>query len=105
VNRDKSQVAPIKDVEFLGFQILRGKIRISTKARKRFKDQVRRLTPRNNGQSMYQIIQHQNAYLQGWVGYYHAQEFRKVFRELDEFIRGRLRSMQLKKWKIIVPCG
>ncbi len=48
---------------------------------------------------MYQIIQHLNKYLQGWVEYYHVQEFRKVFRELDEVIRGRLRSMQLKKWK------
>ena len=38
VNRDKSQVAPVKEVEFLGFQILRGIIRISTKARRRFKN-------------------------------------------------------------------
>ena len=72
---------------------------ISTKARQRFKDQVRRLTPRNNGQAMYQIIHDLNQHLQGWVGYYRLQEFRKVFRELDEFIRSRLRSMQLKKWK------
>ena len=99
VNRDKSQVALVKDVEFLGFQILAGKIRISTKARKRFKDQVRRLTPRNNGQSMHQIIHDLNQYLRGWVGYYRPQEFLRVFRELDEFIRSRLRSMQLKKWK------
>lgn len=99
VNRDKSQVALVKDVEFLGFQILGGKIRISTEARKRFKDQVRRLTPRNNGQSMYQIIHDLNQYLRGWVGYYRLQEFLRVFRELDEFIRSRLRSMQLKKWK------
>ena len=49
VNRDKSQVAPVKDVEFLGFQLLRGKIRISTEARQRFKDRVRELTRRNNG--------------------------------------------------------
>jgi len=40
-----------------------------------------------------------NAYLEGWVGYYRIQEFRKVFGELDGFIRSRLRSMQLKKWK------
>jgi RNA-directed DNA polymerase len=99
VNRDKSQVARVKDVEFLGFEILRGQIRISTKARKRFKDQVRRLTPRNNGQSMYQIIHDLNEYLRGWMGYYRIQECRRVFRELDEFIRSRLRSMQLKKWK------
>jgi group II intron reverse transcriptase/maturase len=99
VNRDKSHVALVKDVEFLGFQILRGKIRISTQARKRFKDQVRRLTPRNNGQSMYPIIHDRNQYLRGWVGYYRLQEFLRVFRELDAFIRSRLRSMQLKKGK------
>jgi len=99
VNLEKSQVALLKDVEFLGFQILRGKIRLSTKAKARFKQEIRRLTPRNNGQSMYQVIRKLNAYLEGWVGYYRIQEFRKVFSELDGFIRSRLRSMQLKKWK------
>ena len=99
VNREKSLVAPVHKVEFCSFQILVGKIRVSTKARIRFKNQVRRLTPRNNGRSMYWVIQHLNRYLQGWVGYFRIQEFRKIFRELDEFIRSRLRSMQLKKWK------
>jgi len=33
VNREKSEVARIKDITFLGFQILRGKIRVSNKAR------------------------------------------------------------------------
>jgi len=99
VNREKSQVALVKYVEFLGFSILREKIRVSTKARKQFKDRVRELTPRNNGRSMYQNIQRLNEYLEGWLSYYRIQEFRRIFRELDEFIRGRLRSMQLKKWK------
>ena len=99
VNRDKSRVAPVKDVEFLGFQILRGQIRISTKARQRFKNQVRDLTRRNNGLSMLQIIRDLSEYLRGWVEYFRIQEFRKVFKELDGFIRSRLRSMQLKKWK------
>lgn len=39
VNREKSQVAPAEDVEFLGFQILQGKIRIGTKARQQFRAQ------------------------------------------------------------------
>jgi len=99
VNLEKSRVAPAKDVEFLGFQVLRGKIRVSTKARKRFKDKVRRLTRRNNGLSMHQNIQNLNEYLMGWVSYYGVQEFKKIFRELDGFVRSRLRSMQLKKWK------
>lgn len=99
VNLDKSQVALVRNVEFLGFQILRGKIRISNKARKHFKQEVRELTPRNNGKSMYQIIKDLNAYLYGWVGYFRIQEFRQILRKLDEFVRNRLRSMQLKKWK------
>jgi group II intron reverse transcriptase/maturase len=99
VNRNKSQVAPAKEVEFLGFQILRGKIRVSTKARQRFKDRIRQLTRRNNGQSMARNIQDLSEYLRGWVGYFRIQEFRTIFGELDGFIRSRLRSMQLKKWK------
>jgi RNA-directed DNA polymerase len=99
VNRDKSRVAPIKDVEFLGFQILRGKIRIGTGARKRFVQEVRTRTRRNNGYSMYEVIRGLNEYLEGWVGYFRIQEFQKIFKELDGFIRSRLRSMQLKKWK------
>jgi RNA-directed DNA polymerase len=99
VNKDKSKVAEIKDVPFLGFQILRGKIRVSNKARVKFKDKIRALTRRNNPLSMYQITQELNKYLRGWVSYFGIQEFRYLFRDLDGWIRSRLRSMQLKKWK------
>ena len=101
VNQEKSRVAPIKGITFLGFQILRGKIRVSTKAKAqiRFKDRVRELTHRNNPLSMYQVIQELNKYLRGWVGYFGIQEFKYLFRNLDAWIRSRLRSTQLKKWK------
>lgn len=99
VNQEKSQVAPIKEVSFLGFQILRGKLRVSKQARIRFKQRVRELTHRNNPLSMYQLLQELNAYLRGWVGYFGVQEFRYLFRDLDAWMRSRLRSTQLKKWK------
>ena len=99
VNRDKSRVAPIKEITFLGFQILRGKIRVSTEAQRRFKARVRELTRRNNPLSMYQVIRELSEYLRGWVGYFGIQEFKYLFRDLDAWIRSRLRSMQLKKWK------
>jgi len=99
VNRQKSRVAPVNEVSFLGFQILRGKIRVSMAARARFKTKVRELTRRNNPYSMNQVIQKLNEYLRGWISYFRVQEFRQLFRNLDEFIRSRLRSMQLKKWK------
>jgi group II intron reverse transcriptase/maturase len=99
VNREKSEVAKIKDVPFLGFQILRGKLRVSDKARLKFKARVRELTHRNNPLSMYQVIEDLNEYLRGWLSYFRVQEFHKPFKDLDSWIRSRLRSIQLKKWK------
>lgn len=99
VNKEKSGVSEIKRVTFLGFQILRGKIRVSNKSRVKFKDKIRELTRRNNPFSMHQNIQELNKYLQGWVAYFGIQEFKKLFGDLDGWIRSRLRSMQLKKWK------
>ena len=97
VTQEKSRVAPIKDITFLGFQILRGKIRVSNKARRRFNERVRELTRRNNPLSMHQVIHELSIYLRGWVGYFGIQEFKYLFRDLDVWIRSRLRSMQLKK--------
>lgn len=112
VNKEKSEVAKIKDVPFLGFQILRGKIRVSDQARIKFKDRVRELTRRNNPLSTHETIQDLNEYLRGWASYYRVQEFRRIFKDLDAWIRSRVRSMQLKKWKnpkkfqrIMIRCG
>ncbi len=99
VNKEKSEVSLIKNITFLGFQILRGKIRVSNKARNKFKKKVRELTRRNNPLSTFQIIQELNKYLNGWMAYFRIQEMRYLFRDLDGWIRSRLRSMQLKKWK------
>jgi group II intron reverse transcriptase/maturase len=99
VNKEKSWVAKVKDVAFLGFQILRNKIRVSNKARVKFKKKVRDLTRRNNPKSMYQVIQELNVYLRGWISYFRIQQFRYLFRDFDAWIRSRLRSVQLKKWK------
>jgi RNA-directed DNA polymerase len=48
---------------------------------------------------MRQVIEALNKYMAGWVVYFCIQEFRQIFRHLDEWIRNRLRSVQLKKWK------
>ncbi len=99
VNREKSLVTKANKIEFLGCQVLGGKIRIGMKARKRFKNRIRELTPRNNPHTMYKVIERLNEYLGGWVSYHRHQESKEIFGRLDIFVRNRLRSMQLRKWK------
>jgi RNA-directed DNA polymerase len=99
VNREKSGVSTMSEVTFLGFRIYRHKIRISPESLVKFKDQVRELTHRNNPLSMYAAIQRLNRYLRGWVAYFGVQQFRELFGRIDPWIRNRLRSMQLAKWK------
>lgn len=48
---------------------------------------------------MYQVVQELNKYLRGWINYFRIHEFKFLFRDLDAWIRSRLRSVQLKKWK------
>jgi hypothetical protein len=48
VNKEKSRVSKVKDIPFLGFQILAGKIRVSNKARSKLKlkfDSAQELIP------------------------------------------------------------
>jgi RNA-directed DNA polymerase len=99
VNKEKSEVSQARNVEFLGFQILSNKIRVSGKSQEKFKRKVRELTRRNNGWSMKQMIEQLNEFLRGWVGYFRVQEFKKIFGTLDGWIRSRVRVVQLKKWK------
>ncbi len=99
INRQKSGVSKMAEVTFLGFRIYRHKIRISPESITKFKGQVRELTHRNNPLSMHAAIQRLNLYLRGWVAYFGVQEFRELFGRIDPWIRNRLRSMQLAKWK------
>ena len=99
MNQEKSQVTPVGKAEFLSFQIHRGKIRIGEKARTKFKQKIREMTKRNTPVSMYKITHDLNEYVEGWVGYMKIQEFKRIMEDLDRFVRNRLRSIQLVKWK------
>ena len=99
VNREKSEVALMREVTFLGFRIYRLKIRVSDQSIAKFKRRIHELTHRNNPKSMKTIIKELNRFLRGWANYFRIQEFKTSFGSLDDWLRGRLRSMQLAKWK------
>ena len=101
VNRGKSAVAKPQDRQFLGFSFTSGrklKIKLSTKALKSVKHRVRQITRRSRGISLLQVIKELSQYLKGWLGYYRLIETPTVLRDLDSWIRRRLRCYVMKRW-------
>lgn len=104
VNEAKSAVAVVYGRKFLGYSLWetgKGEIkrRVADKAMVKFKQRVRQLTRRNSGRSMEQVVEKLRPYLLGWKAYFKLAQEPKVWRELDDWVRRRLRAIQLKHWK------
>lgn len=101
VNVAKSAVdRPWKRV-FLGFTFSprRGhKLKVSDKALKRLKDRVRELCRRTRGYSIYQIIADLKKSLLGWKAYFGIAEVKSLLRDVDKWIRRKLRCYLWKQW-------
>ncbi|MDR3369010.1 group II intron reverse transcriptase/maturase [Rhodoferax sp.] len=54
---------------------------------------------RAGGRSMTEVVQKLRPYLLGWKAYFGLAQTPGVWRELDEWLRHRLRAIQLKHWK------
>ena len=98
VNETKSKVVPLQEASFLGFQIIRSKIRWSEKSQKKFKAEVRRLTQRTRGHSPVKVIADLQSYLRGAVNYYAIGIPFGDIRALDSWLRRRMRLYYWKQW-------
>jgi RNA-directed DNA polymerase len=104
VNEGKSAVAGVFGRKFLGFSLwaARGgevKRRVADKPLQAFKQRIRELTRRSGGRSMPEVVEKLRSYMLGWKGYFQLAQTPKVWRKLDEWLRHRLRAIQLKHWK------
>lgn len=98
VNETKSSVVPLDGCSFLGFRIEQGKVRWSPKSRTRFKATVRRLTSRTRGVSPGRVTTELTRYTRGALNYYMMGVKFEEVRELDKWIRRRMRSYYWKQW-------
>jgi RNA-directed DNA polymerase len=99
VNTAKSGVRHCSDVKFLGYTLLseRG-IRVADKSIDRLKDRIREITRRNRGVKFEEVIRELNATIIGWTNYFRlANIWLSTFRELDGWIRRKLRCYRLKQ--------
>lgn len=104
INESKSAVARPWARKFLGYSFWvakQGEVkrRVANKALGALKQRVRRITARSCGRSIPAIIAELRGYLVGWREYFRLADTPRIFRELDGWIRHRLRAIQLKQWK------
>jgi len=84
--------------EFLGYRFEAGRRWSRPQSRKALRDKIRQLTGRTRSGSLGCIIAELNPILRGWFGYFkHAH--RSTFRDVDGFVRRRLRALLRKREK------
>jgi group II intron reverse transcriptase/maturase len=98
-NREKSGVRHCSEVNFLGYTCLGdGGIRVADKSIERLKGRVKEITQRNRGVRFAQLITELNLVIRGWTNYYGlANRWLSNFRDLDGWIRRKLRCYRLKQ--------
>ena len=104
VNESKSAVDLATRRKILGysFWVAPGHVvkrRVSRKALQAMKDRVRLITKRTRGRSVVAVAAELRSYLVGWKEYYRLADTPRIFSDLDEWIRHRLRALHLKQWK------
>jgi RNA-directed DNA polymerase len=102
VNTTKSAVAKPSTRKFLGFSFSVGpepKRIIAPQAVKRFRHRVVELTGRNRGIRLERMIRELVEYLRGWIQYFGFCERRTDLRDLDGWIRRRLRCVVWRQWQ------
>ena len=100
INENKSKVAKVEECKFLGYKLLNdGRLILAKESVKRLRDKIRQITKRNRGRNLDEIVRQLNKLLLGWIGYYKLTEYPSQLRDLDGWIRRKLRCYRLKQKK------
>src|SRR5947209_6966890 len=102
VNTAKSGVARPEARKFLGFSFtgeVEPRRRIAPPALARFTSRVRALTRRTAGVSLQQAIDRLSIYLTGWRGYFGFCQTPEQLRNLEGWVRRRLRCLAWAQWR------
>lgn len=103
VNENKSAVDLVTRRKFLGFSFYftKGKleIRIHDKPLEKFKNKIRKITNRNVSMNNEFRIKKLNELTIGWINYFGIAKIKYKVRDLEGWIRRRLRACIWKQWK------
>jgi group II intron reverse transcriptase/maturase len=103
VNEQKSRVCEVNKATLLGHTILKdGNFIIAKDNVKRFKASIKQITQRNRGISFERLILELNHKLRGWFEYFKHTRSKRLFADLDAWIRRRLRCFRIKQTKRVI---
>jgi len=104
VNESKSAIDLAWNRKILGYSFWIAsdrvvKRRVARKALAAMKERVRIITKRTRGRNIGQVVQELRSYLVGWKAYFQLADTPRIFSDLDEWVRHRLRAIHLKHWR------
>ena len=99
LNESKTKIVNMEEdsIEFLGFDFNKGRFNPKKKAVERFKAKIRNGTRRQQPKNLKMVIDSVNPIIRGWGLYFRNLTRKSLFWNLDQWIRGRLRSFKRKK--------
>jgi RNA-directed DNA polymerase len=100
VNTAKTKVAELSQCSFLGFVITAKRIRCLDAKILAFKQTIRHITGRSWSIAMSERLERLRLYVNGWLGYYAMGMPYAQVRELDGWLRRRVRLCYWKQWRL-----
>lgn len=103
VNRQKTNVAHISKVKYLGYSFYRYKgkcrLRVHPKSIAKMNAKLKELTSRSNGWGNEYRALKLTQFIRGWVNYFGLADMKSMLSKIDEWLRHRIRCIYWKQWK------
>lgn len=103
VNRDKTEVAHVSKVKYLGYAFYRFKgkcrLRVHPKSIIKMRNRIRELTSRSNGWGNEYRALKLTQFIRGWVNYFALADMKSMLSKIDEWYRHKIRTIYWKQWK------
>ena len=106
VNQEKTTVAFITEIKFLGFGFYIDKggnaqITVHKKSQEKMKNRIREITKRNRAISSKQLAEELKVFIIGWVNYFKIAHMGVFLKNIDKWMRRRIRMVYWKRWKLV----
>ncbi len=103
VNQEKSKVAHISKVKYLGYSFYRYKgkcrFRVHPKSIDKMKAKLKELTSRSNGWGNEYRAMKLTQFIRGWINYFAMADMKQLLSSTDEWLRRKIRAIYWKQWK------